>query len=169
MSNISISRTSSVFAMFLSLFLSGSSFAQDRQSQMNQAAAKELCTRLWSDYIDTVKTLDGVKIAAWFTKDAHLIYPNRDEIIGRDSIEAHLVSSFSGMKRIEFTFTLNHFDVIESKAYTFVTLTQLFVRDLNKQSEQPRQRARCALIWQRQADNTWKILHFLVNYFRPQA
>jgi uncharacterized protein (TIGR02246 family) len=169
MSNISISRTSSVVAILLSLFLSGSSFTQNRQSQMSQATAKELCTRLWSDYIDTVKTLDGVKIAAWFAKDAHLIYPNRDEIVGRDSIEAHLLRSFSGIKRIEFTFTLSHFDVLESKAYTFVTLEQLFVRDPNKQSQQPRQRARCALIWQRQADNTWKILHFLVNYFQPQA
>jgi hypothetical protein len=63
------------------------------------------------------------------------------------------------------TFTLIHCDVVGSKAYTFVT-----INELEQESGQApvRALARCGIVWQRQPDQSWQILHFLVNYLKVQ-
>jgi len=85
------------------------------------------------------------------------------ELRSRDSIQAVFVKGFPGTKVLEMTFTLIHFDVVGSKAYTFVT-----INELEQEGGQPpvRALARCGVVWQRQADNSWQISHFLLNYLR---
>lgn len=131
------------------------------EGRMTPAAAKELCTRLWTDYIENVKTLAPDKVAAWFTKDAVLIYPDMQELRGRDNLQAFFSKGFPGTKVLEMTFKLVHFDVIGPKAYTFVTIDEL-----EQAGAKPpvHALARCGVIWERQADNSWQISHFLVNY-----
>ena len=134
---------------------------QTSEGRMAPVAAKELCTRLWTEYVETVKTLDPNKVAAWFTKDAVLIYPDTQELKGRDSLQAFFIKAFPGLKVLEMTFTLTHFDVVGSKAYTFVTIDEL-EQEGNKPAVHAH--ARCGVVWERQADNSWQISHFLVNY-----
>lgn len=137
---------------------------QNKKTLMDQAKAQELCTRLWTDYMETVKTLEPDKCAAWFTKDAVLIYPDMPELKGRDNIRAFFVKAFPGVKVLEMTFTLIHFDVVGSKTYTFVT-----INELEQEGAKPpvRALARCGVVWERQADNGWQISYFLVNYRNP--
>lgn len=148
-----------VFAV--SLLIPYMACQQTSEGRMAPAAARELCTRLWTDYVETVKTLDPNEVAAWFTKDAVLIYPDTQELKGRDSLQAVFIKAFPGMKVLEMTFTLIHFDVVGSKAYTFVTIDEL-----EQEGDKPAVHAlaRCGVVWERQADNSWKISHFLVNY-----
>ncbi len=51
--------------------------------------ARQLCTRLWTEYTDTAKTGDWDKVAAWYADDAVLIYPELAELRGRAAIGAH--------------------------------------------------------------------------------
>ena len=166
MNTTGLFRTASLFALGLALFLASSGCQQKSQVPVDPAAAKELCTRLWSGYLDTIKGLQGDKIAAWFTKDAVLIYPDMPELRSRDSIQPYLVKGFASIKKIEFTFTLSHFEVVGSKAYTFATLDELVTSDGQPPA---RKFGRCGVVWQQQADNTWQISHFLINYFAPQV
>ncbi len=147
----------------LSLLVFGIGCQQKGEVAMNAVAAKELCTRLLTDYIETVKTLQPDKCAGWFTKDAVLIYPDMPELMGRDSLQELFTKGMPAMKVLEMTFTLIHCDVVGSKAYTFVT-----INELEQEGSQPpvRALARCGIVWQRQADNSWQILHFLVNYLQ---
>jgi ketosteroid isomerase-like protein len=139
---------------------------QNNKALMDHATAQELCTRLWTDYVETVKTLEPDKCAGWFTKDAVLIYPDMPELKGRDSIRAFFIKGFPGMKVLEMTFTLIHFDVVNSKAYTFVT-----INELEQEGAKPpvHALARCGVVWEQQADSSWKISYFLVNYMNLVA
>ncbi len=138
---------------------------QKGEAPMDPIAAKELCTRLLTDYIETVKTLQPDKCAGWFTKDAVLIYPDMLELRGRDSLQELFAKGMPSMKVLEMTFTLIHCDVVGSKAYTFVT-----INELEQEGDQPpvHALARCGIVWQRQPDQSWQILHFLVNYLKVQ-
>jgi ketosteroid isomerase-like protein len=138
---------------------------QKGTAPIDPVAARELCTRLLTDYIETVKTLEPNKVAAWFAKDAVLIYPDMAELKSRDNIQAFFIKAFPGVKVLEMTFTLIHCDVVGSKAYTFFT-----INELEQAGGQPpvRALARCGIVWQRQADNSWQILHFLVNYLQAK-
>jgi ketosteroid isomerase-like protein len=143
------------------LLVGGIGCQQKGEAPMDQAAAKELCTRLLTEYVESIKTLDPNKCDVWFTKDAVLIYPDMPELKGRDIIRAFFVKGFPGMKVLEMTFTLIHFDVVGSKAYTFVTIDEL-----EQEGAKPpvHALARCGVVWERQTDNSWQISHFLVNY-----
>jgi ketosteroid isomerase-like protein len=146
------------------LLLIGCSGCQQKsEALMDPVAAKELCTRLLTDYIETVKTLQPDKCAGWFTKDAVLIYPDMSELRSRDSIQAFFVKGFPGMKVLEMTFTLIHCDVVGSKAYTFAT-----INELEQEGGQPpvRALARLGVVWQRQPDKSWQISHCLLNYLK---
>jgi len=151
----------SIVMLIASLFVCCIGCQQKSETPMDQAAAKELCTRLWTDYIGTVKTLEPNKVAAWFAKDAVLIYPDMPELKGHGNIRAFFVKGFPGMKVLEMTFTLIHFDVVGSKAYTFATIDEL-----EQEGDKPPVHAlgRCGVVWERQADNSWQISYFLVNY-----
>ena len=133
---------------------------QNNNALMDHATAQKLCTRLWTDYIETAKTLEPNKVAAWFAKDAVLIYPDMAELKSRDGIQAFFVKAFPGVKVMEMTFTLIHFDVVGLKAYTFVTIDEL-----EQEGAKPpvHALARCGVVWERQADNSWQISYFLVN------
>ena len=133
---------------------------QGSETPMDRTAAKELCTRFWMDYLETLRSVQPGKIAGWFTKDALLIYPNMAELKSRDSIEAFVAKVLPGTKYLEITFTLQHFDVVGPKAYTFVTLNELVEKGGKIQT---RYHTRCGAVWQRQADNTWQISHYLIN------
>lgn len=151
----------------LASLLAGCIACQQRsERRMPPVAAKELCTRLWSDYIETAKTLDPRRVAAWFTKDAVLIYPDMQELRSRDSLQAFFIKAFPGTKVLEMTFALVHFDVIGPRAYTFVTINELEQEGTNPPVHAL---ARCGVIWERQADNSWQISHFLVNYMSLAA
>jgi uncharacterized protein (TIGR02246 family) len=128
---------------------------------MEPAAAKELCTRLWTDYIETVKTMDLNRIAAWFAKDAVLIYPEMAELRGHDTIQAFFRKALPGVKVLEMTFTLIHFDVVGPRAYTFVTIDELEQAGANLPAHAL---TRCGVVWERQNDGNWQISHFLLNY-----
>jgi len=151
----------SIVILVASLIICFIGCQQKSEAPMDQAAAKELCARLWTEYVETVKTLDPNKCDVWFTKDAVLIYPDMPELKGRDNIRAFFVKGFPGMKVLEMTFTLIHFDVVGSKAYTFVT-----INELEQEGAKPpvHALARCGVVWERQADRSWQISHFLVNY-----
>jgi ketosteroid isomerase-like protein len=136
---------------------------QKSEALMDPVAAKELCTRLLTDYVETVKTLQPEKCAGWFTKDAVLIYPDMPELRGRDSIQALFTKGFPGMRVLEMTFTLIHCDIVGSKAYMFFTINELEQED----GQQPvRALARLGGVWQRQPDKSWQISHALVNYLK---
>jgi ketosteroid isomerase-like protein len=153
-------------AIFMaSLLVLSISCRQNGEAAMNAVAAKELCTRLLTDYIETVKTLQPDKCAGWFTKDAVLIYPDMPELRGRDSLQELFAKGMPAMKVLEMTFTLIHWDVVGSKAYTFVT-----INELEQEGSQPpvRALARCGIVWQRQPDRSWQISHFLVNYLQAK-
>ena len=130
---------------------------------MDPVAAKELCTRLWTNYVETVKPLQPDKCASCFTKDAVLIYPDMPELRSRDSIQAFFVKAFPGTKVLDLTFTLTHCDVVGSKAYTFVTMNEV-----EQEGTQPpvHALARCGVVWERQPDNSWQVSHFLVSYVK---
>jgi len=150
----------SIVMLITSLIICCISCQQKTETFMDQSTAKKLCTRLWTDYIETVKTVDLDKVAAWFAEDAVLIYPEMAELRGHDSIQAFFAKVFPGLKVLEMTFTLIHFDVIGSKAYTFVT-----INELEQEGDKPPVHAlsRCGVVWERQADNSWQISYFLVN------
>ena len=153
-----------ILAIFIaSLIVFSIGCQQKGEAPMDPVAAKELCTRLLTDYIETAKILEPNKVAAWFTKDAVLIYPDMAELRSRDSIQAFFLKAIPGVKVLEMTFTLIHCDVVGSKAYTFVT-----INELEQESGQApvRALARCGIVWQRQPDQSWQILHFLLNYLQ---
>jgi ketosteroid isomerase-like protein len=138
---------------------------QKGEALMDPVEAKELCTRLLTDYVETVKTLQPDKCASWFTKDAVLVYPDMPELKGRDSIQAVFAKGMPTMKVLEMTFNLIHCDVVGSKAYTFFTINELEQED----GQQPvRALARLGGVWQRQPDKSWQISHCLVNYLKVQ-
>jgi ketosteroid isomerase-like protein len=162
MRSVRMCRPVILFTIFLiSLLIFGIGCQQRSDAIMDPAAAKELCTRLWTDYLESLKSVQPDKVAGCFTKDAVLIYPDMAELKTRDSIQAFVAKVISGVKYLELTFTLNHFDVVGSKAYTFVTLTE---RVEEGGQAQPTYQSRCGAIWQRQADSTWQISHYLINY-----
>jgi uncharacterized protein (TIGR02246 family) len=136
---------------------------QKLETPTDPTVAKEICLRLWTDYLETLKTVQPNKIAGWFTKEAVLVYHGMAEFRSRDSIEAFLVNVLPGRKYLELTFTLHHFDVVGSKAYTFVTLDELVEESGQSQA---RYQTRCGVVWQRQADNTWQISYDLINYLK---
>ena len=132
-----------------------------RSYAADPVAARELCTRLWRDYLETVKGSQPVKIASWFTKDAVLIFPDMPALSGRDAIQAHLLKALEGTKISELAFTLDRFEVVGRRAFTFVSLDQLVQQGSGPPT---RSQARCGVVWQRQADNTWQISYFLANH-----
>ena len=132
-----------------------------RSYAADPVAARELCARLWRDYLETVKGSEPVKIASWFTKDAVLILPDMPVLSGRDAIQAHLLKALEGTKVSELAFTLDRFEVVGRRAFTFVSLDQLVQQGSGPPT---RSQARCGVVWQRQADNTWQISYFLANY-----
>jgi ketosteroid isomerase-like protein len=123
--------------------------------------AGELCTRLWTGYLEAVKSVKPGKVAGWFAMDAALIYHGMAEIRSRDSIEAFMAKVLPGRRYLELDFTLEHFDVVGSKAYTFVTLNELVEVDGQPKT---RYRTRCGAVWQQQADNTYQISHCLISF-----
>jgi uncharacterized protein (TIGR02246 family) len=145
----------------VSLFIGFLGCQKKSDMPMEPAAAKELCTRLWTDYIETVKTMDPNRIAAWFAKDAVLIYPEMAELRGHETIQAFFRKALPGVKVLEMTFILIHFDVVGPRVYTFAT-----VDELEQASANPPAHAltRCGVVWERQTDGSWKISHFLLNY-----
>jgi len=136
---------------------------QKSQAPLDSAAAKELCTRLWTNYVDAVKPLQPDKCASWFTKDAVLIYPDMPALKTRDSIQAFFTKAFPGTKVLDMKFNLIHYDVVGSKAYTFLSIDEL-----EQEGSQPpvHALARCGVVWEQQADNSWQISHFLVSYVK---
>jgi uncharacterized protein (TIGR02246 family) len=136
-------------------------FVQAESGAVDPKTARDLSNRLWTEYVATLKKADPIKIAAWFTKDAVLLYPNEPELRGRDAIQAHVVKAFEGLKFVELTYALDHVAVVGDEAFTFVTLEETYQQGT---APQVRQQARCGVVWQRQPDNSWQIPYFLVNY-----
>jgi len=127
----------------------------------DSVADKALCTRIWGEYLEAVRGLQPEKVAAWFTKDAVLIYPDIVELSGREAIRAHFVKVFPDVKIFELTFRLDRFEVVGSHAYTFATVNELVQEG---SAPQARLHARCAVAWQQQPDMSWQIAYFIVNY-----
>jgi ketosteroid isomerase-like protein len=133
-----------------------------RQSEAADTASdRALCTRLWQDHLEAVKNLQPEKIA--FTKDAVLINPDMRELRGRDAIQAHLVKAFVGLKILEVGFKMERFEVIGTRAYTFVTVDE---RVQEGAAPPANRHARCATVWEQQPDKSWQISYLLVNYLK---
>lgn len=125
---------------------------------------RAVCERVWTGYVETLKTVDPVKIAGWFTKDAVLIYPDKTELQGREAIQAAITPIFRDLKFHDLTLHLTHCAVAGNEAHSFATLDETF----QKRSEPvEKSQARCGVVWRRQSDGTWQIAHFLVNYAKP--
>ncbi len=137
---------------------------QARSEAADPAADRDLCTRLWTDYIGALKGADLVSIAGFFANDSVLIYPDMPELRGHDAIQAHFVEAFKGVKILDATFTLNQFGVAGDQAFTFVTIDETYQLP---PSPQVKTRARVGVVWRRQRDNRWQIQHFLLNHLTP--
>ncbi len=158
--NYLFGRALSLCAVVALALFGASSLAQTGEPK----AAKELSARLWTEYGETLKTADPVKIAGWFTKDAILIYPDTAELYGRDSIQAVITPAFKNIKFLRLSHKLNHVAIADDQLFTFATLDETYQRGNGPEVQS---RARCGVVWQRQVDNTWLISHFLVNYAKP--
>jgi uncharacterized protein (TIGR02246 family) len=135
-------------------------FVQAESGAADPKTARDLSNRLWTEYVATLKKADAIKIAAWFTKDAVLLYPNEPELRGREAIEAHVVQAFQGVTFVGLTYGLDHVALVGDEAFTFVTFEETYQQGTGPQV---RQQARCGVVWRRQPDNTWQIPYFLVN------
>ena len=128
------------------------------------AADKALSARLWADYLETVKGVQAVKVAAWYTKDAVIILPDSAELRGRDAIQAYLLKAYQGLKIQELKFTPDRVEVIGGRAYTFGVVDEAIQEGA---APPTRLKARCAAVWEQQSDQSWQIAYFLVNFLAP--
>ncbi len=156
---ISLRRSAAIITV-LSFVLS---FPSQPESATAEPTARELCTRLWTEYTDTCKGGDWDKVASWFAEDAVLIYPGITELRGQDAIRAHF-RAFQGVKFLSMAFSLTHFAVAGDEALTFAELTESYQQGTGPVTIE---RARCGVVWQHQANGAWRISHFLVNHVTP--
>jgi uncharacterized protein (TIGR02246 family) len=161
MPRISPSRAGSLAGLLVAMLLIWSPVYQVSSEAADARSDRELCTRLWEDYLEAVMSLQPEKIA--FAKDAVLVYPEMPELRGRDAIQAHLVKAFSGLKILKLGFKMERFEVVGARAYTFVTVDELIQEGA---APPARRHARCTTVWEQQPDKSWQIAHFLVNYLK---
>jgi len=159
MSKVSPGRSASL-AVLVATLLIGAPVCQSVEAAGPET--DKLGRRLWEDYLEAVMAGQPERIA--FAKEAVLIYPELDPLRGRDAIQAHLAKALASQKIVKAGFKVDRFEVVGTRAYSFVVMDELIQEGAGPQA---RRLARCATVWEQQPDQSWQIVHFLVNYRKP--
>jgi ketosteroid isomerase-like protein len=162
MSRISRSWLASVRGVLVAMLFVWFPVCQPSSEAADVGSDRELCRRLWEGHLEAVQALQPEKVP--FAKDAVLIYPDMPELRG-DAIQTHLAKTFASLKIIEAGFKIERCEVVGGRAYTFVTVDELIQEGA---APPTRRHARCATVWEQQADKSWQMAHFLVNYRKPE-
>lgn len=158
MSRISPSCSASLPGVLAAMLFVWSPVCQQSSEAADVGSDRELCRRLWEGHLEAVKAQQPAKVP--FAKDAVVIYPDTPELRG-EAIQAYLVKTFASLKTLEAGFKIERCEVVGGRAYTFVTIDEL----IQEGAAPPTRRlARCATVWEQQADKSWQIAHFVVNY-----